>query len=58
MMIDPAMPRPLEKKKNMPVNAMLGLRFQSRIRCKPPRSGLRSGGRATMPLIRWKSSSL
>ena len=31
MMIDPAMPRPLEKKKNMPVNAMLGLRFQSRI---------------------------
>ena len=37
MRIDPATPMPLEKKKNMPLNATLGPRFQSRFAFWPPR---------------------
>ena len=41
MRIDPAKPRPLEKKKNMPLNVTDGSLVPITIPLDPPRSGLR-----------------
>jgi len=41
MRIDPAKPRPLEKKKNMPLNVTDGSLVPIAVPLDPPRSGLR-----------------